>query len=187
MLLPQVSVSGDLLKASSNDDVGVGYEVKRNFATSNTNVKLTASSHGTKLSAQYDPEEQLREVTLAREVDVGDYKVDVQPAWMVKARAARIKLMSNLNGGKDRLSAQFDYDVDAQAAKDVELGFQRTLEAGKVLSASFKPDKSDLEISLEDATFESGATWTATANMKLDDPTNALDAARLTLKRSWGW
>jgi len=186
--LKEVSLTGDLKEASSADDVAVGYELTRDFGTKNTNVRLTATTRGTRLSAEYDPEEQLREVGLAREIDVGDYKINVEPTWMVKAKQARVKLMSAVNGGKDRVSAQFDYDVDSQAAKDVELTFERTLEEGKVLHASFKPDKSDLEVSLSDSTFESGATWTATANVALDtDPANLLDAARVTLKRSWGW
>mmetsp|Transcript_2295 Transcript_2295/g.7517 ORF Transcript_2295/g.7517 Transcript_2295/m.7517 type:complete len:246 (+) Transcript_2295:53-790(+) len=186
--LKEVSISGDLKQADNADDIAVGYELTRDFASRNTNVRLTASSHGYSVSAEYDPEEQLREVGVAREVDVGDYKVDLQPTWLVKAKAARVKLMSAINDGKDRLSAQFDYDVDGQQAKDVELSFARTLEEGKVLSASFKPDKSNLEVSLEDSTFEAGATWTATANVPLDsDPSNILDAARVTLKRSWGW
>eukprot|EP00967_Tisochrysis_lutea_P002553 scaffold3132_cov30-Tisochrysis_lutea.AAC.1 len=186
--LKEVSISGDLIEAGNADDVGVGYELTRDFSNRNTNVRLTATSRGYSLSAEYDPNEQLREVGVSREVEVGDYKVDVQPTWLVKAKAARVKLISALNNGKDRVSAQFDYDVDGQQAKDVELGFERTLEEGKVLSASFRPDKSDLEVSLEDSTFESGATWTATANVALDsDPSNLLDAARVTLKRSWGW
>lgn len=186
--LKEVSLSGNLLEADNTDDIAFGYEVTRDFAACNTNVKLTASSHGYSLSAEYDPEEQLRQVGVAREVEVGDYKVDVQPTWLVNAKAARLKLMSAVNDGKDRLSAQFDYDVDGQQAKDVELSFARTLEQGKILSASFKPEKSDLEVSFEDSTFESGATWTATANVPLNsDPSNILDAARVTLKRSWGW
>merc|ERR1719337_391104 len=129
-------------------------------------------------------EDQLTEVAVQREVDLGDQKVDVQPSWMVKAKAARVKLMSGLNNGKDKVSAQFDYDVDGKEVGALEVGLTRQLKAGQTLAASYKPDKSDLEVSLQDDNFEDGATWTATANVPLESAdANLLDAARVTLKR----
>lgn len=58
-----------------------------------------------------------------------------------------------------------------------------------MIHASYKPDKAgSLEVSFEDSTFESGATWTATANVGLEgDAVSILDNAKVTLKRSWGW
>jgi len=150
---------------------------------------LIASSGDYKLSAVYDTTDQLREVGASSKLELGDQTLNVQPSWLVKAKAARIKLMSALNDGKDKISAQFDFNVDAQEVGGIEVGFDRQLNEGKVLHASYKPDKSDLELSLEDSTFESGATWTATAHVPLDasDPVGILDAARVTLKRSWSW
>jgi len=186
--LKEVSFSGDLVEGDSADDVSVSYELRRDFASKRSDVRLTASSQGTTLSAEYDTEDQLTEVAVQREVDLGDQKVDVQPSWMVKAKAARVKLMSGLNNGKDKVSAQFDYDVDGKEVGALEVGFTRQLKAGQTLAASYKPDKSDLEVSLQDDNFEDGATWTATANVPLESAdANLLDAARVTLKRSWGW
>merc|ERR1712167_100419 len=45
--LKEVSLSGDIVEASTADGVRVSYEVKHNFADSNTNVKLSANMHGT--------------------------------------------------------------------------------------------------------------------------------------------
>ena len=61
------------------------------------------------------------------------------------------------------------------------------LEDGRDVSATFRPDKKDAEIEYVDNKFESGATWTATASVPLEDSSNILDAAKLTLKRSWSW
>jgi hypothetical protein len=141
------------------------------------------------LSAVYDTTDQLREVGASSKLELGDQTINVQPSWLVKAKAARVKLMTALNGGTDKISAQMQFNVDAQEVGGIEVGYDRQLNPGKVLHASYKPDKSDLEFSFEDSTFEPGATWTATANVPLDaaDPGGVLDAARLTLKRSWTW
>uniref|UniRef100_X5CX07 Uncharacterized protein n=2 Tax=Eukaryota TaxID=2759 RepID=X5CX07_9EUKA len=186
--LKEVSLSGGLVEAASADDVGVDYELKRDFSTRQTDVKLTASLGDSKLNANYDTENQLREVGVSSKLELGDQTVNIEPSWLVKAKSARVKLMSALNNGKDKLSAQFDYDVDQQEVGGIEVSLDRQLEEGKVLHASYKPDKSDLELSLEDSTFESGATWTATANVPLEgDAGGILDNARVTLKRSWAW
>merc|ERR1711939_729070 len=40
--LKEVSLSGDLIESSKDDDMSVSYDVTHNFADKNTNVKLTA-------------------------------------------------------------------------------------------------------------------------------------------------
>jgi len=181
--LKDVSLSGDLTEAGS---LAVSYEVNHNFQNKNTEVKLTAVSDGTTLSADYDTEDQLKEVGLAREVEVGDQKVDFQPSWLVKAKTARVKLMSGIGGGGDKLSAQIDYATEGGSAS-YELGYSHSLEEGRDVSATFKADDKDLEVEYVDSTFENGATWTAKATVPVGDANNILDAAALTLKRSWSW
>ena len=177
----------ELIEAASADDVGLGYQLTRDFAKAQTDLKLTASSRGTTLSAEYDTNEQLRSVGVSREVELGDQKMDVQPSWLLKARAARVKLMSSLNDGKDKVSAQVDFDVASKEARALELGLSRQLDTGRVVEAKYKPANSDLTISLTDSSFENGATWTATANVDASDAGSLLDTASVTLKRSWGW
>ena len=67
-----------------------------------------------------------------------------------------------------------------------EVGYARNLEAGRDLEATFNPDSKNLDVELVDTKFESGATWTAKASVPLEG-NNILDAAQLTLKRSWSW
>ena len=55
------------------------------------------------------------------------------------------------------------------------------------MSATFSPDSKNLEVEYTDTTFESGATWTATAAIPLESGDNILDSASLKLKRSWSW
>ena len=185
--LQEVSFKGDLIEASQDDDVGVAYEVTRNFNNQQTEVKLTASSRGTKVSANYDTEQQLREVSAQRELDIADQKVDFQPSWMVKARTARVKMMSALNDGKDKASLQLDYSADDGQASNLEVSYQRQLEAGRNFAATFKPEALELELELEDSNFEQGATWTAKANVPLESSNSLLDSARLSLTRAWDW
>ena len=47
----------------------------------------------------------------------------------------------------------------------------------------------EVEIDYVDNKFESGATWTASASVPLENSgsSNMLEAAKLTLKRSWKW
>jgi len=75
---------------------------------------------------------QLREVGVSSILSLGDQKVNLKPTWLVKAKAARVQLMSALNEGKDQLSAQFDYDVDGREVNGIELGLDHKLKEGKV-------------------------------------------------------
>ena len=186
--LKDVSFNGDLVESSSADDMRVSYEVTHNFGDKNTNVKLTANTQGTTLGAEYDQSDGLKEVSAERDVKLGDQNVNVQPSWLVKAQTARVKLMSKLGSGDDRLSAQIDYATQG-GATTYEVGYARNLEDGRDVSATFKADSKKLEIDYVDNNFEKGATWTATANVPLENggSNNILDAAKLTLKRSWQW
>ena len=186
--LKDVSFNGDLVESSSADDMRVSYEVTHNFGDKNTNVKLTANTQGTTLGAEYDQSDGLKEVSAERDVKLGDQNVNVQPSWLVKAQTARVKLMSKLGSGDDRVSAQIDYATQG-GATTYEVGYDRNLEDGRDVSATFKPDSKNLEIDYVDNNFEKGATWTATANVPLENggSNNILDAAKLTLKRSWQW
>jgi len=180
--LQEVSFSGNLVDDS---DMKVGYEVTRSFDGGATAVKLSAETGGTTLAAEYDTDDQLKEVSAQRTVEISDRKVDVEPSWLVKAKTARVKLMSAL-GDSDSLSAQVDYDTNSGDA-EVEVGFSRQLKEGKSLSATLTPKTKDLEVELVDASFEDGATWTATANVPLNDAASVKDSAKVTLKRSWAW
>merc|ERR1711939_150681 len=134
--------------------------------------------------ADYNTNDQLKEVSAHRQVDVGDQKVDVEPSWLVNAKTARVKLMSALNGG-DRLKAQVDYATKG-GATSYELGYEHNLEQGRDVSVSYKPDGKDLEVEYVDNKFEGGATWTAKANVPLEGR-SALDNSKVMLKRSWKW
>jgi hypothetical protein len=184
--IKDVSFSGDLLESSNSDDVSVSYEVSHDFADKNTNLKLTANTQGTTLGAEYDQNDGFREVSAERDVDVGDTSVNVQPSWLVNAKTARVKLMSKLNGG-DRLKAQVDYNTNGGDVA-YEVGYEHSLQDGRDVSATVKPGDKSVEIDYVDNKFESGATWTASASVPLENQGgNMLDAAKLTLKRSWAW
>jgi hypothetical protein len=185
--LKDCSLSGDLLEANSEDDVRVSYDVSHNFGDQKTNVELQAHTRGTTLSAKMD-DRQLKEVSAERDVDVADNKINADVSWLVKAQTARVKLMSNLGGGKDRLSAQIDYNTNDKSAS-YELGYEHQLEEGRDVSATINPSDKTLDVELVDNKFESGATWTTTASVPLEKSggNNILDAAKLTLKRSWNW
>jgi len=185
--LKDVELSGDLMEASSDDDVRVSYEVSHNFADKKTNVKLQANSQGTTVGAEID-DRQLQEVSAERDVDIGDRKVNVQPSWLVQAKTARVKLMSALGNDNDRVSAQVDYDTQGKSTS-YEVGYERNLEQGRDVSATFKPASKDLDVEYVDNNFESGATWTAKASVPLENSgsNNILDSAKLTLKRAWQW
>lgn len=180
--LQEVSFSGNLVE---DNDMTVGYSVTRSFDGGATAVKLTAATGGTTLTADYDTDEQLTEVGAARTVEVSDRKVDVEPSWLVKAKKARVKLMSAM-GDSDSVSATIDYDTNSGDSA-LEFGFSRQLKDGQSLSATLTPASKDLELQLVDNTFESGASWTATANLGLDDASSIADNAKVTLKRSWAW
>jgi hypothetical protein len=170
--LKEVTLSGDLVESSSADDMSVSYEVTHAFADKNTNVKLTANTQGTTLGAEYDQGEGIKEVSTS---------------WLVQAKTARVKLMSKLSGG-DQLSAQIDYDTNGGDAS-YEVGYDHSLEEGRDISATFKPKDKSVDIDYVDNKFESGATWTASANLPLESSgaSNLLDNAKVTLKRSWAW
>ena len=113
----------------------------------------------------------------------------MQPSWLVKAQTARVKLMSRLgDGNKDSVSAQVDYATQG-GATTYEVGYDRNIDDGRDISATFNPDSKNLNIDYVDNTFEKGATWTASADVPLENggSNNILDAAKLTLKRSWQW
>ena len=107
----------------------------------------------------------------------------MQPSWKVQAKSARVKLMSALSGG--RVSASVDYadgDVDVH-----EVSYERELEEGRHVTATLTPKTQNLEVEYKDDKFESGASWTATANVPLNDANNIIDAAKVTLSRAWNW
>ena len=148
-------------------------------------------------------------------MDLSDYTVNVSPSWLVQAKTARVKLMSTFGSDKDSVSAQIDYDTDAQSASATEVTYDRALEDGRSVSTTYTPSSKNLEIEYTDDGFDSvrgdrvvrpaalaappaprltcppsraqGATWTATANVGLDDGDNILDAASVSVKRSWTW
>jgi len=184
--LKEVSLAGDLVESANADDVSVSYEVSHNFADKNTNVRLSANMQGTNLGAEYDQNNGFKEVTAECDVDIADQKINVQPSWLVQAKTARVKLMSKLSGG-DKLSAQVDYN--SGSVDNIEVSYDHNLEAGRDISATVRPSKKEVEIDYVDNSFEKGATWTASASMPLENSgsSNLLDAAKLTLKRSWAW
>ena len=232
--LKEVSLQGDLVEASKDDDVSVSYEVTHDFADKNTNVKLTANTQGTRLGAEYDRADGFKEVSAERDVDVGDQKINVQPSWLVQAKTARVKLMSRLNGGdqvsaqvrraprspppigafsrgwrlflrarsffgpvrraltcarvRRRPCAQVDYNTNGGDIA-YEVGYDHNLEDGRDISATVKPGSKEVEVDYVDNKFEKGATWTASATVPLENSgsSNILDAAKLSLKRSWQW
>jgi hypothetical protein len=184
--LKDCSLSGDLMEGASDDDVRVSYEVSHNFGDKKTNLQLSANTRGTMLGAEVDDRE-LKEVSAVRDVDVGDQSINTEASWLVKAQTARVKLMSNLRGS-DRVKAQIDFNPNDNSAS-YELGYEHQLEEGRDVSASFNPADKNLDIELVDNKFESGATWTTKASVPLEmsGSNNILDAAKLTLKRSWNW
>jgi hypothetical protein len=182
--ISEASLSGDLVEAASNDDVGVSYEVSHDFGSKKTNLKLSAKTQGTTLVANVDDRE-LTEVSAQREVDISGNNVNVQPSWMVKAKTARVKLMSSLGGG-DNFRAQVDYNTQG-GETTYEVGYDHSIEDGRDVSATFNPADKNLEVEYTDKTFEKDAAWTVNANVPLDNGANVMDNAKLTLKRAWSW
>jgi len=178
----EMSLTGDLLEAANDDDIAVGYKLTRHVASKKNDIKLMATTKGTTIYGEYN-DNQLAEVGASREVEIGDQKVNVEPSYKVQAKTARVKLMSALSGGK--VAATVDYsdgDVDVN-----EVSFEKELETGRSVTATLTPKSQNLEVEYKDDTFESGASWTATANVPLEDANNILDAAKLTLSRAWTW
>lgn len=178
-----VSFSGAI---TDDGDMKVSYEISHDFGDGNTGVKLTAETGGTTISADYDQSDGVTEVSAARGVDLGDQSVDVDASWLVNSKTARVKLMTKLGDGDDAVNAQIDYDTEGGSAT-YEVGYSRNLEEGRDLSATFNPDSKNLDVDYTDTTFESGATWTASASVPLESGDNILDSASLSLKRSWTW
>lgn len=183
--LKEVSLSGDILEGSG-DDLSVSYDVNHNFKSKNTEVTLTAATGGNTITVDYDTDSQVKEVSAARSVDVGDRSVDLEPSWLVQAKTARVKMMTALGSGGDKVNAQVDYNTDDSSVA-YEVGYSHSLEDGKDVSATFSPNSNELEVEYVDSKFESGATWTATATVDTSDAGNILDAASLKLKRSLSW
>lgn len=184
--LKDVNLQGSVLEGSG-DDLSISYDCTHNFKSKNTEVKLTANMNGNTLAIEGDTESNLKEVSAQRAIDVADYKVDLQPSWLVQAKTARVKMMSALGSAKkDRLTAQVDYNVDGKSAS-YELGYARNLEEGKEVSATFTPDSNELAVEYVDSKFENGATWTAKATVDTSDVGNVMDGTKFTLKRSWQW
>jgi hypothetical protein len=181
--LKEATLSGDLVSASKDSDIGVSYEVTKNFADESTSAKLTASTtiEGTALSAQLDG--GLSEVTAGRTVNAGDETVDVEASWMVKAKTARVKLMSKLSAN-DNVNVQVDYTPDGGKV-DYEVTLDHDLGNGRDVSA--KGAGGVLEVDYTDTKFEKDATWTASASVPYDMGSNIMDAVKVSLKRSWKW
>ena len=180
--LSEASLSGNLLEPSKDSDVAVSYDVTHNFADAQTSTKLVASTkvNGNTLSAELDG--GLSEISAERDLDL-DEPASVQASWLVKAKTARVKLMSKLGGG-DSVSAQVDYTPDGgKTAYEVTLDHN----IGDGRDASVKATSNNIEVDYVDNKFESAATWTASASVPLDSGSNMLDAAKLSLKRAWKW
>lgn len=178
--LKDVNFKGHLL----DGDISVSYDVTHDFNDKNTGVKLSAVTSGTTLKADYDCATSLKEVSAHRQLDVADRKVDVTPSWLVKAKTARVKMMSAL-GDSNKLDLQVDYTPDGSATS-YELGYARNLESGKDVSARYTGNNNELKVKLVDSTFEPGVTWTAQADVPVQSG-NLLDSAKLSLKRAWSW
>ena len=182
--LKSAALSGSLIEGDG-DDLSLGYEVTKNFGgDKTTEVKLTADVSGSTITAELDSVDNLKEVSATRSVTIGDRDIDLEPSFLVKAQTARVKLMTAF--GKDKVSAQVDYETKDSELGAIELGYERELEAGRTLSATLTPADKNLEVEITDTKFESGATWTATATVPLEGD-NMVDAAKVSLTRAWSW
>jgi hypothetical protein len=175
--LKEVSFSGELTS-------DVSYEVTRDFGKKDTEIVLTASKDGTEVSATYN-DNALQEVGATRDVELGDQRVNMQPSWLVKAKTARVKMMSALDSSNS-VNAQVDYETEG-GAMSYEVGYTRSMKDGQTLTATLQPSSKDLELELVDSSFENGATWTANANVNLENGANIMDNAKVTLSRAWNW
>ena len=81
-----------------------------------------------------------------------------------------------------------DYNTDGRDAT-YEVSYDHSLDQGRDISATLKPKDKQLDVDYVDNSFENGATWTASASVPLENSgnSNILDAAKVTLKRSWKW
>ena len=178
--LKEASLTGSLAEG----DINVDYEVTHDFVAKNTNTKLTASKtvEGIKFGAEVSGG-SLEEVSAEKDLDAGDNTINVVPSWLVQAKTARVKLMSKL-GDDDTLSAQVDYKPDG-GDTSYEVTLDHNLEAGRDLSATVDGDT--VEVEYTDTKSEAGATWTASASVPTNAGGNLLDAAKVSVKRSWTW
>ena len=95
--------------------------------------------------------------------------------------------MARLPTQPSGLHPQIDFNPNDKSTA-YELGYEHQLEAGRDVSATYNPADKNLDVELVDNNFEAGATWTAKASVPLDNgANNVLDAAKVTLKRSWKW
>jgi hypothetical protein len=187
--LTEASLTGDVI--SKGDDT-VSYDITHDFGTKKTTTKVTASTKvelplvdDVKVAAEV-VNAGLEEVSAERDVDMGDQKVNVKPSWLVQAKTARVKLMTKLDGG-DEITAEVDYKPDG-GDTNYEVTYDHSMSDGKDLSAKISSDTGTVEVDYTDNKFEDGATWTASASVPYDAGTsNILDAAKLSLKRSWAW
>jgi len=163
-------------------DLSVTYEVSHDFASKKTDIKLAASTtiEGTQVGAKFDDTDGVTEVSAEREIQ----GVTVEPSWLVKAKTARVKLMSKL--GDDRLSAQIDHKPDG-GETTYEVSYDRQIEEGRDLSATIGCESKSVDIDYVDTKTEDGATWTASASVPYEGGRDMLDDVKLTLKRAWKW
>ena len=83
-----------------------------------------------------------------------------------------------------KLEATVDYATDGGDIT-YEVSLDHNIASGRDISATFGGDT--LDVDYTDNNFEDGATWTASASVPTSDASNILDAAKLSLKRSWTW
>lgn len=166
-------------------DLSVTYEVSHDFASNSNALKLSASTvvEGYTVGAELDDANGLSEVSATRDLDVADQSINAAASWLVKAKTARVKLMSKLSDN-DNVNVEVNYTPDG-GATTYEVGLDHSMGDGRDLSA--KVDGDNLEVDYVDSKFEDGATWTASASVPVDAGNNILDAAKLSLKRSWKW
>jgi len=189
----EVTASGNIL-TPSKDKKGVAeegaitldYEVTHSLTSSDTKLSLTGNKDDTGFGLEADISGgggQINEISITRDLDAGDQPVTLTPSYLLQSKTARVKLMSTLSGG-DKLEATVDYATDGGDVK-YEVSLDHNIEDGRDISATFGGDTLDVDYS--DTTFEDGATWTASASVPVSDAGNILDAATLSLKRSWTW
>jgi hypothetical protein len=169
--------------ATDASDLSVTYEVSHDFASKKTDLKLAANTNieGTRVGVKMDDKDGVTEVSAERDIQ----GVTVEPSWRVKAKSARVKLMSKL-GDNDKLSAQIDHTPDG-GATTYEVSYDRQIEEGRDLSATVDANGKTVEVDYVDSKTEDGATWTASASMPIDSGKDVMDDVKLSLKRAWKW
>ena len=56
--LDEVTLTGDLVEATSSDDIAVGYKLTRHVASKKNDLKVTATSKGTTIYGEYNNNQQ---------------------------------------------------------------------------------------------------------------------------------